>query len=149
MKIIQGQIDFTNYTHPIRQSEVWLPFLKMKNSFSDTGYRFRENKFYMNDEWIPFYPSQEIVTHDITLYNSDTVSTSTDNKYIAMLWFRLDEDIISHTRIVYHFMDWLSSIGGTLKALMNLYVFILGGYLAFNSSIETMSSLYYTENNGK
>ena len=132
MKIIQGQIDFTNYTHPIRQSEIWLPFLKMKNSFSDTGYRFRENKFDMSDEWIPFYPSSETVTHDITLYNSDVVTPSPDNKNIAMLTFRLDEDIITHTRIVFHLMDWLSSIGGALEALIYLSMFILGGYLAFN-----------------
>ena len=45
-------------------------------------------------------------------------------------------------------MDWLGDIGGVLEALTILFAIIIGGYLAYNSAIETMSVLYYTSSGG-
>jgi len=39
-------------------------------------------------------------------------------------------------------MDFLGDIGGVTALLIEVVNFVLGGYLAYHSSIETMLSLY-------
>ena len=48
---------------------------------------------------------------------------------IAQFSFRLDQDKIMHTAIVYRFMDWLAAVGGIQFILPKLVTFVVGGYV--------------------
>ena len=73
--------------------------------FSDTGYRFRRNTFFRDDEWHPFYEKTVEEFYDSTLYNSDTFRVSEDSNVIGELYFRLETEEVIHRRIVRQFID--------------------------------------------
>jgi hypothetical protein len=75
-------------------------------------------------------------------FNSDQVKVGDDYEKLAEMYFRIDVDEQIHTRHVFEFMDFLGSIGGIAEVLTKTAGFMLGGYLAWNSSIETLISLY-------
>ena len=68
---------------------------------------------------------------------------------IAELYFRLDNDQILHTRVVYRFMDWLGDIGGVYEILRNSFTFILGGYAIFHQQVEIISAFHCTGDDNK
>ena len=72
------------------------------------------------------------------LSTQDTYKTSETNNKLATIQFRLDQDKINHTRIVYNFMDWLGDIGGIGEVLRFVFMVIFGNYLAFNSNKEVV-----------
>ena len=127
----------------IRQNEIWMPSIPLKSGiFSDAGYRFRENKFLMKDNWLPGHKSNLELFFDVLFYNSETLSVTTDYMTVAELYFRLDIDNVVHTRHVFTFMDWLGAIGGIEKILLRFFIMIYGGYANFNASIESINLLY-------
>ena len=65
------------------------------------------------------------------------------------MYFRIDSDQIEHTRIVYKFIDFLGDMGGITEILVCGILWVVGGYLNFNSSIEIMSSMYDESHVGK
>lgn len=49
-RVLNQMIDFEIERDPIRESEVWLPFMNLKNGyFHDQGFRYRLNHFDMRD----------------------------------------------------------------------------------------------------
>jgi len=61
------------------------------------------------------------------------------------MFFRIDVEEVIHKRYVFDFTDFLGSVGGIVEILTRSASFVLGGYLAWNSAIETMVSLYSCE----
>ena len=55
MRVLNDKIDFTKFDkHAIRQSEAWLNSIKLKaGTYTDLGYRLRENVFNKDDHWFP------------------------------------------------------------------------------------------------
>ena len=100
--------------------------------YSDNGYRFRKNSISLVDHWIPFYPPSKESFYDVKHYNTDTLNVDPRSEVIAELYFRLDADMIEHSRKVYSFMDWLGDMGGIPAILSDGVMAIIGGYLAFN-----------------
>ena len=64
---------------------------------------------------------------------------------IAKLFFRLDENELEHTKIVYRLIDFLGDVGGVSELLIWLCLFIFGGYLNFTKTLELMCSMYETK----
>ena len=79
---------------------------------------------------------------DYKFYNVDTFNVPDTQNLLVEIYFRLEVDEISHTRIVFTIMDWLGALGGVPDLLFQLAGFIIGGYAAFNSSFFTISGLY-------
>ena len=78
-----------------------MPSIPLKSGkLSDTGYRFRKNKFDRNDEWFPFIGLSVETFYDLVFFNSDTVDVPKDNALIATMFFRLATDEIEHRRTV-------------------------------------------------
>ena len=73
--------------------------------FSDTGYRFRKNAFNRKEDWYPFGSSVMERFFDIPYFNSDTFDVGEDNNVIAEMYFRLEIDQVTHTKIVKQLMD--------------------------------------------
>ena len=123
--------------------------------YSDTGYRFRKNTFDAIDQWapVPMFGHSHKTFYDIKTFNSDTMEVGEEinlgimkigqnYKFLAEMYFRLDNDEIFHSRVVYQFMDFLGDVGGVVEVLSSTAVFLIGGYLAWHQAIETMISLY-------
>ena len=69
-------------------------------SFSDTGYRFRKNEFNRAENWYPFGGLVKERFFDITIYNSDTFNVGSHNNIVAEMYFRLEIDQVTHTKVV-------------------------------------------------
>jgi len=54
----------------------------------------------------------------------------------------MDGDYITHTRLVYGFMDWIGDMGGVPGIMRDLCASMVGGWGAFHSAFMTMSALY-------
>ena len=113
-------------------------------SYCDTGYRFRRNDFFRTDFWIfskqaidPFY--------DFIHYNTDCFEVPKQNDVIAEMYYRLNNIQIKHTRNVISFMDFVGTIGGVTRILMRICGVFYLNYAMFNSSFNTISSLYIFE----
>ena len=72
-----------------------MPSIPLKaGTFSDSGYRFRENVFEKQDSYIPFWGRNEESFYDMIFYNSDQVSVGKDFMSIAEMYFRIDTSVI-------------------------------------------------------
>ena len=107
-------------------------------TFTDSGYRFRENLFSGVDS-IFGIGRQHNRFYDVQFFSSDTLSVGTDHGTVAEMYFRVSVDYVQHSRVVYKFMDWLGAIGGVEKILMKFLCFMIGGYASFNSAIVTIN----------
>jgi hypothetical protein len=58
------------------------------------------------------------------------------------MYFRLEVDQITHTRVVYNFMDFIGDLGGVRDIMLELAGWLIGSYAAFHSSWATVSALY-------
>jgi len=129
-KVMNQQIDFHITNEPVRENERWLPSFPLKTgSFSDVGFRFRLNMFNMLDSWVPGFPNTIVKFFDLVLFNSDTMPTELNNKFIATMYYRIDIDQVAHKRNVFVFMDWLGAIAGIEKFLLKWLTFIFGGFI--------------------
>ena len=54
----------------------------------------------------------------------------------------MDDHQHYHTRNVYKLVDLVSEIGGLSNGLFAVISVVLGGYISYNSRIETMLNLY-------
>lgn len=145
-KVINNKVNYNDRNEEkMRQHQTWLPSVPLTNGkFSDTGYRYRKNNFFFMDYWIPvpFVAGDDITFYDITPFNSDTLDVGPDFPLLAEMYFRIDTDELAHVRKVYEFMDFLGDVGGVIESLMRASIFLFGGYLAWNSDIETMIEMY-------
>ena len=60
---------------------------------------------------------------------------------IAEMYMRIKADTILHSRQVFSLMNWLGAIGGIKGILMDLVIFLFGGYASFNAVLEAYNSL--------
>ena len=119
-----------------------MPIVPLRTGkYSDTGYRFRRNLLERVDDW-PIGISKFDEFYDYIFYNSDTFDTDGNNTLISEMYFRLEVDEVSHTRIVMRFMDFIGDIGGVYECLTHLCRFVLAGYCSFHAKLAIMSSLY-------
>lgn len=142
-KMINQKIDFTDRDEfAVRMNEIYVPAIPIKSGlFSDTGYRWRYNKFERYDKWW----SQNMTTnlfYDFMFYNSDTFTVSEEETRLAEMYFRLEVDIISHSRVVFSSMDFIGSLGGVSGFVMDMAGWFYGGYAAFHSAFVTIFVLY-------
>ena len=139
-RVINRQIDFNIKNNPIRESELWLPSFSLKSGlFTDCGYRYKENNFYMEDSWVPGVLGTKRKFYEIIEFNTDVLQTTTNFKYVAQIYFRLAGNKLDHQRVVFQFKDWLASIAGIERLLLRILTFVYGGYAQFNSSIEIIN----------
>lgn len=112
-KVLNQKIDFTDRDEfAVRLNEVFIPSVHLASGlFSDTGYRFRYNIFERYDNW---WSSTVIVNifYDYMFYNSDTFVVPESKTEIAEMYFRLEVDQMSHSRVVFSSMDFIGSLGG-------------------------------------
>jgi hypothetical protein len=94
---------------------------------------------------MPFLEAKKLDFYNLIPFNSDTVVVGHDYKVLAEMYFRIGVDEIIHSRHVFEFMDFLGSVGGVTEVLTRTSCFMIGGFLAWNSAIETMLSLYSCE----
>ena len=113
--------------------------------YSDTGYRFRKNTFDRRGYWWPWYETNPLTFYDIDHYNTDTYQVSDAQGFIARMVFSIETEQLRHVRQVYSFGDWVGNIGGIIELYYRVVLLFFGGYLAFNSQLEIMSSLYHIE----
>ena len=91
---------------------------------------------------MPTSAPELIEFYDSSIFNHDTFDVNDHFTTIAEIYFRLDNNMIAHSRIEYGFSDLLGDIGGTAELLVKISAFLFSGYLSFNSSIEIMKDLY-------
>lgn len=63
-------------------------------------------------------------------------------QYVAEMYFRLEVDQLTHTRVVYTFMDFIGDMGGVSDIMLQLASWLIGSYAAFHASWATVSALY-------
>lgn len=121
---------------------MFIPSIPLKaGKFSDTGYRFRYNIFERFDQWY----SQTLLTnifYDYMFYNSDTFDVPDRKTEIAEMYYRLEVDIVYHSRVVFSSMDFIGSLGGVSDFVLMMGGLIYGGYAAFHSALFTIFVLY-------
>jgi hypothetical protein len=119
-KIINQKIEFGNMEgYAVRNNEVYIPTVSLGYQYSDTGYRFRYNKFTKTDGYL-IPKDGEDVFFDYFEYSRDSYDTAPDG-YENMIYggyYRLQVDQIIHTRTVYHFFDFIGDLGGTPAILL-------------------------------
>jgi hypothetical protein len=117
-------------------------------SFSDTGHRFRYNQFQRTDYW---WTKKNKVDkfYDYIFYNSYTFSVPEDKTVIAEMYFRLDASQVTHKRIVFSFMDFVASLGGINRVLLQICGTFYGGYASFWSAFSTLGLLYKLRSDSK
>lgn len=80
--------------------------MKLLGEFTDIGYRFRQNVYNTQDFW--YWP----ITDTSTFFNLETYNYSPVNvpakevskaKKIGEVWFRLDTNVMDHTKQVTSF----------------------------------------------
>ena len=152
MKIINQKIEFNNFgEYAVRNNELFVPTISMKYpAYSDTGYRFRFNQFDRKDGYL--LPDNALdIFFDYFNYNSDTFETAPPGmeNYIAEMYFRLEVDQLTHSRVVYHFMDFIGDLGGVPAIMLQLCGWVVGSYAAFHASFATISALYRVRNSEK
>jgi hypothetical protein len=118
-KVLNEKIDFTERVgKAVRFSESFLPAIPMKSGiFSDTGHRMRYNEFKRTDYW---WSKTNIIDqfYDYVFYNSDSFEVPKTNTVIAEIYYRLDNNQVTHKRVVFSFMDFVSSMGGINRVLL-------------------------------
>ena len=89
---LNNKIDFTKFDHTsVRQSEIWQNSVRLKaGTFTDLGYRFRENTFDKSDHWIPGVKESDLKFYDSVFFNTDQIGVPDDYPVIAEYWFRVD-----------------------------------------------------------
>ena len=97
--------------------------------------------FSKQDFWIPGIAYHVDKFHDLILFSSDSIVVGDDYMTIAEMYFRLNTESISHSRVVYSMMDWLGSIGGIRDILLEAVVIFFGGYIQFNAILQTFGRL--------
>ena len=75
-------------------------------------------------------------------YNSDTYDVPLTNTVIAEIYFRLDSAQVTHKRVVFSFMDFVSSMGGIERVLLKICGLVYSGYAGFWSVFATLGFLY-------
>jgi len=70
------------------------------------------------------------------------MNVNEDFQYIARMYFRIATTQVDHERYEYDYADLLGDIGGIAEVMVKTAVFLIGGFLSFNSSIEIMKELY-------
>ena len=88
---LNSKIDFTKFDmSAVRQNEMWLNSIRLKaGTFSDLGYRFRENSFNKGDHWFPGLGSSFLKFYDTVYFNTDIIGVPDDYPVISEIWFRL------------------------------------------------------------
>jgi len=75
-------------------------------------------------------------------YNSDTFDVPDRKTEIAEMYYRLEVDIVYHSRVVFSSMDFIGSLGGVSDFVLMMAGLIYGGYATFHSMIITIFVLY-------
>ena len=145
MKVINEKIDFTTFgQNAVRFNEIFIPSIPLAYPFySDTGYRFRWNFFDRSDGYI--IPDNFNNTFfDVFEYNTDTFTSAPagSEMLVAEMYFRLEVDQITHSRVVYNFMDFIGDLGGVNDIMLQLAGWVIGSYAAFHASWATVAALY-------
>jgi hypothetical protein len=145
LKVLNQKIDFSTFDKiAVRYNEIFFPSIPMAYpSYSDTGYRFRYNQFDRSDGYI-FPNNFDNKFYDCFEYNTDTWQSAPagSEQLVAELYFRLEVDQITHSRIVYNFMDFIGDLGGVRDIMLEIAGWLIGSYAAFHSAWATMSALY-------
>lgn len=119
--------------------------MKLLGDFTDIGYRFRQNIYNTQDFW--YWP----ITDTSTFFNLETYNYSPVNvpdkevtkaKKIAEVWFRLDTNVMDHTKQVTSFTQFLSSLAGMLGFLFTIAGSIFGSYICFQQLNNRCLDLY-------
>ena len=97
----------------------------MRTTYNFFGYCIKENTFYD-------------VNHP---FNSDIFNVNSDFDTLARVYFRLDPTQINHTRFEYDIAAFLGDVGGIYELLFLIAFLIMGGFMAFNASMEIMKEL--------
>ena len=73
MIALNDKIDFSKFDDSaIRQSEAWLNSFRLKvGTFTDLGYRFRENVWEKGDHWFPGIGASDLKFYDSMFFNTD------------------------------------------------------------------------------
>ena len=112
------------------------------NKYTDTGYRLRKNIVETYDSWITAAQTNKVF-FDLRNYNYDQFDVDSRYfPYIAQMYFRLETSQIHHQREEYSFSDLLGDMGGICDILLSSFIFFIGGFISFNSSVEIMKVLY-------
>lgn len=146
IKMINDQIDFLEYgDRAVRNNEIFIPAVNMgPGHYSDTGHRFRFNRFDRQDGW--FFPDPDVDPfYDYIFYSSDTFPTPPVGyeSLIVEMYFRLQVDQLTHSREVYNFMSFIGDLGGVQGILLQICGWVIGGYASFHSIFSTVSALYF------
>jgi len=150
-RVLNDKMDFSKWEGDhIRQNEIWLPTIPMTpGKFTDSGYRFRENRFNNAFNVLPGGPVSRDKFYDVFFFSSDTLSVGLDHPVVAEMYFRVSVDEIIHSRIVYKLMDWLGALGGVEKILIKVIKLIAGGFLQFHSAVTTFDIQNKSDRNKK
>ena len=144
MKIINQKIMFEDFgDYSVRYNEIFAPSVALGKEYSDCGYRFRYNKFIKTDGWL-LKDDDEDIFFDYFEYSKDEYDLAPvgEENMIYGGYIRLQVDQVTHTRIVYHFFDFIGDLGGTPAILLQISGWVLGSYAAFNAMYAFTSSLY-------
>ena len=108
--------------------------MKLMYEFTDIGLRFRQNKYNTQDFWYwPFTDSStffNLVTYNYSPVNVPPKQVK-DAKKIGEVWFRIDTNVMDHTKKVTSFTEFLSSLAGMMGFLFTIAGSIFGSYVCF------------------
>ena len=92
-----------------------------------------QNRYQTEDFW--YWPFAEVFNFfSLVTYNFNTVTVPEDEykeANIGEIWFRLDTNIMDHTKKVFSFTQYLSSLAGMLGFLFTIAGNIFGSYICF------------------
>jgi hypothetical protein len=142
-KTLNENIDFTlRGDKAVRYYEIFVKSSPLRSGyFTDAGHRLRYNQFLRTDFWWTTARRTDEF-FDYVFYNSDTYEVPTTKTEIAELYFRLDQSQVTHTRKVFSFMDFVASMGGINRILLQIAGFFYGGFAAFWSAFSILGLFY-------
>ena len=72
----------------------------------------------------------------------DTFNVVDNYETLVRFYWRIDTIQTNHFRYEYDFIAFLGDIGGIYQLLFFIAIFILGGFMSFNSSIEILKEVW-------
>ena len=139
--------NFGSFDTAFKEVEMFQQSVKLgPNVFTDTGYRFRINRYTRQDVW--YFPSTVTDTFtDLTKFNHDeyNILPTVYKKMIGQLWFRLESNLLTHTRTVIQIEDFFGRIGGIFGILIYIFEVSFGDYINFEAKIRWIQKFYRFE----
>lgn len=121
------------------QNEVDFPSIPIEGGrFTESGYLFRKH---IMKRWDNIMRYSEKKFYEVKRNIDDAFHVKDDFKMIARIQFRIDGTQMNQERQEYDYVTFLGNIGGIYELFLGLMIFILGGFLTFNATVEMIKEL--------